>query len=126
MLDYASWNVRTLEKVCRVFTRCGLHISFETYSSLIGDTKKFVERALNAHHAMLIRAFTHLHSSKTSTHFNDFHFNYSRTRGSGDEDIDPISRPACCWRTGEQSARTRMRKPSLSKGLSPEQQGDDR
>src|SRR5713101_231329 len=43
--DYASWNVKTLKKIARVYN-VRLHISFETYGSLIGDVKRFSRKTL--------------------------------------------------------------------------------
>jgi transcriptional regulator with XRE-family HTH domain len=43
--DYASWNVNTLRKFARLYD-VRLHISFETYGSLIGDMKRFGRKSL--------------------------------------------------------------------------------
>ena len=43
--DYASWNIRTLKKFARLF-EVRLHISFETYGSLIGEMKEFSRKNL--------------------------------------------------------------------------------
>ena len=42
---YAAWNIGTLKKLARVF-RVRLHVSFETYGSLIGEMERFSRQTL--------------------------------------------------------------------------------
>jgi transcriptional regulator with XRE-family HTH domain len=44
-VNYSSWNVKTLKKVARALG-CRLHISFETYGSLLEEGAAFTPKAL--------------------------------------------------------------------------------
>lgn len=64
---YASWNVKTLKKLARVFD-VRLKISFETYGSLIGEMKRFsrksLERVRRSDDPFLSGSDAHLRSAK--------------------------------------------------------------
>ena len=44
-VNYGAWNIRTLQKLARAFD-VRLHVSFETYGSLIDDVESFGRQAL--------------------------------------------------------------------------------
>lgn len=44
-VNYSGWNIRTLKKIARAFG-CRLHISFETYGSLLEEGVGFIRKAL--------------------------------------------------------------------------------
>jgi transcriptional regulator with XRE-family HTH domain len=44
-VNYSAWNIGTLKKLARAF-KVRLHVSFETYGSLVGDVEQFQRERL--------------------------------------------------------------------------------
>jgi transcriptional regulator with XRE-family HTH domain len=83
--DYASWNINTLKKFARLY-EVRLHISFETYGSLIGEMKRFGRKTLERapRHADPV-LYGPADRRKPSARFNEFQmqlFDAQRSAGA--------------------------------------------